>query len=76
MRRTGAIEGQLGFLCVSHCSFQCLGVSSHFPELLEVPIGIVFDLYCPSKITVNGCQPAFRVVHLNRFYTLGFGGTT
>jgi hypothetical protein len=24
----------------------------------------------------KGCQPAFRVVHLNRFYTLRFVGTT
>jgi hypothetical protein len=39
---------------------------------------VVFSIFTTQECADNakGCQPAFRVVHRNRFSTLRFVGTT
>jgi hypothetical protein len=39
---------------------------------------VLFSIFTAHEYAdiANGCQPAIRVVHLNRLYALGFAGTT
>jgi hypothetical protein len=56
-------------------SINCLVARQGPSAVAEFPLQNL-GLWTLTRHRSKGCQPAFRVVHLNRFYTLVFVGTT
>lgn len=76
--KRGAIEGPIR---IPSCSLLFLFIALAFPIISSKSLKFrpaVFSIFTAHECADNakGCQPAIRMVHLNRFYPLRFVGTT
>jgi hypothetical protein len=77
-KKRGAIKGPIRIPLHSQLFlFNALAFPSIPSKSLKFRL-VVFSIFTAHECAdiANGCQPAIRVVHLNRLYALGFAGTT